>query len=164
NYFRAKYLYSVAIHDAEGANGDVNPQKVDAAKLEQARLSFEAVGERSPYFAQARYFVGVVYLLRNQFGAAIDAFHRVCNIKVTSEEQRRVVELARLAIGRLRYEQDQLEAAIEAYQAVPRTSPLFDTALYEIAWVYIRMGDSTRAERALEVLSVAVPDSKHIPD
>jgi TolA-binding protein len=164
NYFRAKYLYSVAIRDAEGATGDVNAQKVDVAKLDQARLSFEAVGERSPYFAQARYFIGVIYLLRGQYGAAIDAFHRVCKLKVTSEEQRRITELARIAIGRLRYEQDQLDAAIEAYQAVPRTSQLFDTALYEIAWVYIRMGDSTRAERALEVLSVAVPDSKHIPD
>jgi tetratricopeptide (TPR) repeat protein len=164
NYFRAKYLYSIAIRDAEGPTGDVNAQKVDVQKLDEARLSFEAVGERSPYFAQARYFIGVIYLLRGQYGASIDAFHRVCNLKVTSEEQRRITELARLAIGRLRYEQDQLDAAIEAYQAVPRTSQIFDTALYEIAWVYIRMGDSTRAERALEVLSVAVPDSKHIPD
>ena len=164
NYFRAKYLYSVAIRDAEGATGDVNAQKVDTAKLDEARLSFEAVGQRSPYFAQARYFIGVIYLLRGQYGASIDAFHRVCTLNVTTEDQRRITELSRLAIGRLRYEQDQLDAAIEAYQAVPRTSQVFDTALYEIAWVYIRMGDSTRAERALEVLSVAVPDSKHIPD
>ncbi|MGE3630262.1 MAG: tetratricopeptide repeat protein, partial [Sandaracinaceae bacterium] len=59
---------------------------------------------------------------------------------------------------------DQLDQAVEAYQAVPRTSVNFHVALYEIAWVYIRMGDSTRAERALEVLSVAAPESRFIPD
>ena len=107
----------------------------------------------------------MIYVLRAQIAPAIDAFHRVCNIKVTNEDDRRVVELARLAIGRLcTTSKISSNGAIEAYQAVPRTSPLFDTALYEIAWVYIRMGDSTRAERALEVLSVAVPDSTHIPD
>ena len=72
--------------------------------------------------------------------------------------------LTHLALGRLHYETDQLDQAVEAYQAVPRTSPYFDTALYEIAWVYIRLGDSTRAERALEVLAVAAPDSHYIPD
>jgi TolA-binding protein len=164
NYFRAKYLYSVAIHDAEADSGDITAGKVDPQRLEQARVAFEAVGNRSPYYAQARYFVGVIYVLRGQIDAAVDAFQRVVGLKATNEEQRKIVDLSRLAAGRLRYEQDQLEHAIEAYQAVPSSSSLFDTALYEIAWVYIRMGDSTRAERALEVLSVAAPDSRHIPD
>jgi len=164
NYFRAKYLYSVAIGEAESAKGEVTGGQIDQARLEQARLGFEAVGERSPYYAQARYFIGVIYLLRGQLAPAIGAFQRVGALRVDTEEQRRVVELSYLAIGRLNYELDQLDRAIEAYQRVPRNSPLFDTALYEIAWVYIRMGDSTRAERALEVLSVAVPDSQHIPD
>ena len=81
-----------------------------------------------------------------------------------TEEQEEVLELTQLALGRLYYEIDQNDQAVEAYQAIPRTSSNFPTALYEIAWVYIRMGDSTRAERALEVLGVAAPDSRYIPD
>ncbi|MFI5307270.1 MAG: tetratricopeptide repeat protein [Polyangiales bacterium] len=164
NYFRAKYLYSVAIRDAESPTGSVTQAKADPQGLEQARLAFEAVAARSPYYTEALYFIGVIYVLRGQLDAAVDAFRRVAAVKAQSEDQRRVIDLAELAIGRLRYEQDQLEHAIEAYQTVPSSSPLFDTALYEIAWVYIRMGDSTRAERALEVLSVAAPESPHIPD
>jgi tetratricopeptide (TPR) repeat protein len=164
NYFRAKYLYSVAVGEAESARGEVTSGQVNQDQLEQARLGFEAVNERSPYYGQARYFIGVIYLLRGQLAPAIGAFQRVSALRTDNEDQRRVVELSYLAVGRLNYELDQLDRAIEAYQRVPRNSPLFDTALYEIAWVYIRMGDSTRAERALEVLSVAVPDSQHIPD
>ena len=164
NYFRAKYLYSLALNNAEDLELNVDRAKLATEPLEQARLAFEAVGERSPYYPQARYFIGVIHVLRGQLGPAVDAFRRVSRIKATTDAHRRIVDLSYLAMGRIHYEFSHVEHAIEAYQAVHRTSPLFDTALYEIAWVYIRMGDATRAERALEVLSVAVPDSRHIPD
>ena len=36
--------------------------------------------------------------------------------------------------------------------------------LYELAWVYVRLGDVQRAERALEVLMVSDPNSQYIGD
>jgi tetratricopeptide (TPR) repeat protein len=164
NYFRAKYLYSFAIRAGENANGEVDATKIDAAGLDQARLAFEAVAQRSPYYPQARYFIGVIYMLRGQMPAAIEAFRRVAVLPATTEDERRIVDLAKLGIGRLCYELDQLDRAIEAYQSVARSSSAFDDALYELAWVYIRMGDASRAEQALEVMSVAAPESQHIPD
>ncbi len=166
-YYRAKYLYNRAVPTEEvlrdRREGEPAPQ-IDEASLDQARQGFEAVAEGSPYYPQARYFVGVIYTLRGQYPQGIEAFRRVLRVRATSPEHRQIIELTQLALGRLYYETDQIDQAIEAYQAVPRTSSNFDTALYEIAWVYIRMGDSTRAERALEVLAVAVPDSHYIPD
>ncbi len=175
-YFRAKYLYSRSVPQEdvlrESGTGAIDEQQqgftpgaqVDLATLEQARVAFEAVPPGSPYYLQARYFIGVIHTIRNEYPQAIEAFRRVLRGEATTPEQRLVLHLTHLALGRLHYETDQLDQAIEAYQAVPRTSPFFDTALYEIAWVYIRLGDSTRAERALEVLSVAAPDSHYIPD
>ena len=162
-YFRAKYLYSraVPLEDASSEGGD---SQVDLATLEEARVAFEAVPAGSPYYPQARYFIGAIHTLRGEYPQAIEAFRRVLRVEATTPEQQAVVDLTHLALGRLYYETDQLDQAVEAYQAVPRTSPSFHVALYEIAWVYIRLGDSTRAERALEVLSVAAPDSPHIPD
>ncbi|MDD9969780.1 MAG: tetratricopeptide repeat protein [Myxococcales bacterium] len=161
-YYRAKYLYNVAVplHHDEGQVG----AGLDPEQLERARVAFEAVSARSPYYSQARYFIGVIHTLRRQYPEAIQAFQRVRAAEVTTEEQREVAELTELALGRLYYEADQLEEAVQAYQSVPRTSAHFESALYEIAWVFLRMGDSTRAEQALEVLSIASPDSKMIPD
>ncbi|HEX6240748.1 MAG TPA: tetratricopeptide repeat protein, partial [Polyangiales bacterium] len=167
-YFRAKYLYNkaVAVEDVtRGVGGtDLKTQGLDVESLRQARQSFESVAESSPYYPQARYFVGVIFTLERQFPQAIEAFRRVSRVAATTPEHTQVVELAQLALGRLYYETDQLDQAIETYQGVPRTSKWFDVALYEIAWVYIRMGDSTRAERALEVLVIASPESKYIAD
>ena len=36
--------------------------------------------------------------------------------------------------------------------------------LYELAWVYVRLGDVERAQRALEVLAIADPNSQNIAD
>ncbi|MCA9609602.1 MAG: tetratricopeptide repeat protein, partial [Myxococcales bacterium] len=163
NYYRAKYLYNRAVPTEDILAGGENVQ-IDLAMLEQARQSFEGVQAGSPYYPQARYFIGVIHTLREQYPQAIEAFRRVLRSPADTEEQREVIELTHLALGRLYYETDQLDQAVEAYQAVPRTSANFHVALYEIAWVYIRMGDSVRAERALEVLSVAAPDSRFIPD
>ena len=164
NYFRAKYLYNFAIRAGEDPRGEVDAAKVDQAGLEQARLAFEAVAQRSPYYPQARYFIGVIYMLRGQMPAAIEAFRRVAALPASTEDARKIVDLAKLGVGRLNYQLDQLDQAIAAYQSVARSSTAFDHALYELAWVYIRMGDASRAEQALEVLSVASPESQHIPD
>lgn len=169
-YFKAKYLYNRAVPtedvlraQADGATSGA-PAQIDMNRLDQARQLFEGVGRGSPYYLQARYFVGVIFTLRATYPQAIEAFRRVLQAPATSDEHRAILELTQLALGRLYYETDQLDQAIEAYQGVSRTSSNFDVALFELAWVFIRQGDSTRAERALEVLSVATPDSRYIPD
>lgn len=162
-YFRAKYLYNVAVEQGPTSSPGTTPT-IDAAALERARTAFEGVSPRSEYYLQARYFIGVIYTLRGEYPQAVEAFKRVVGAEPSTEGHRAVQELASLALGRIHYETDQVELAFAAYQQVPRVSPRFDVALYEIAWAYIRQGDSSRAERALELLSVATPNSKYIPD
>ncbi len=162
-YFRAKYLYNMAVPNAD-ALADDGAARIDTARLNEARTAFAGVPEDSPYRLQSQYFVGVIHTLRGEYPQAIEAFRQVLRGQASTSEQRAVVDLAYLALGRLYYETDQLQQAVEAYQSVPRTSTQFPHALYEIAWVFIRMGDSIRAERALEVLAVAAPRSHLIPD
>jgi TolA-binding protein len=166
-YYRAKYLYNRAVSTEDvtrGADTELKTAGLQAQGLEDARRAFEQVQANSPYYPQARYFIGTIFTLQRQFPQAIEAFRAGLRAPATTPEHTQVAELTQLALGRLYYETDQLDQAIEQYQSVPRTSKHFDTALYEISWVYIRMGDSTRAERALEVLAIASPDSKYLAD
>ena len=163
-YFRAKYLFNRAVPTEEVLRDPAARAQIDTAQLDQARTSFEAVTAGSPYYPQALYFIGVIHTVREQYPQAIDAFTRVLRTEASTPEHEEVAELSHLALGRLYYETDQLSQAVEAYQAVPRTSARFDIALYELAWVHIRRGDSVRAERALEVMALASPDSRFIPD
>jgi len=145
-----------------------------------ATQAFSQVGKTTPYAHQARYFQGLVALriARASAGAeptkkgptsanykqAIQAFRVVTDLPPDTPEHRHVIDLAWMAIGRLFYEMEQYQQASEAYAKVGRDSPEFDTMLYELAWVYVRLGDVERADRALEVLMISDPNSEYIGD
>ena len=160
-YFRAKYLYNraVPISQVVNAPADRPIRGIDLTKLEQARQGFVAIPSGTEYSLRAKYFVGTIHILRAEYIDAIAAFRTILGHEPLNEDEAEVVELNYLALGRLYYETGQLEQAVDAFQAVAQTSDMFDLALYELAWTYIAMGDAVQAERALEVLSVADPDS-----
>ncbi len=99
-----------------------------------------------------------------RYAAAIDQFRTVTRLPADTDEHRHVIDLAWMAIGRLFYETDNFLDAADAYSHVDRTSPEFGTMLYELAWVYVRLGDYQRAQRALEVLSITDPESLQLAD
>lgn len=151
-----------------------------------AKAALGTVDDKSEYAHQARYMLGLIAVKEAtpaalaaaaagpdeasapvppaRYAAAIDLFNRAAQLPPDSAEHRRVIDLSWLAIGRLLYETDQFTRAVQAYNHVDRSSPEFGTMLYELAWVYVRLGDVDRAQRALEVLAVAEPNSQNIAD
>jgi tetratricopeptide (TPR) repeat protein len=160
-YFRAKYLYNRAVPVDEVLNAPVGTaiREVDQGRLEQARRGFLAIPSGTEFSLRAKYFVGTIHTLRGEYLDAIAAFRGTLGHDPANEQEAEILELTYLALGRLYYETEELEQAVEAYRAVEQTSTQFDQALFELAWTYIRMGDAIQAERALELLSVAAPDS-----
>jgi tetratricopeptide (TPR) repeat protein len=144
-----------------------------------ATAAFSQVAKGTAYTHQARYFQGLVALkiaraaggdptrkgpTSANYKQAIEAFRVVTEQPPDNPEHKHVIDLAWMAVGRLFYEMEQYQQASEAYAKVNRDSPEFDTMLYELAWVYVRLGDVQRADRALEVLMVSDPNSPYIGD
>ncbi len=174
-YARAKALY--AKKDYAASKSAINQVQAD-----------------SPYTPQAQYLLGVVLLKEAlaatpaapaaaaapapaagagpapapppdaRFVQAIEQFRKVTRIPATTPEQEHVVDLAWMAIGRLFYETNNYLDAVEAYSHVGRNSPEFSTTLYELAWVFVRLGDYSRAQRALEVLTITDPNNLELAD
>ncbi len=99
-----------------------------------------------------------------RFTQSIEQFRKVTRIPATTPEQEHVVDLAWMAIGRLFYETNNYLDAVEAYSHVGRNSPEFSSTLYELAWVFVRLGDYSRAQRALEVLTITDPNNLELAD
>jgi hypothetical protein len=125
---------------------------------------FEQVKSSSKYFAQAQYFLGVNYVAKNGLGKAIDAYKKLVTRKATTNEERRVAELSHMALGRLYYERDQPSKAVDEYLRISRRSDLFDDALFEVTWVYVKNKEFNKALQALELLALADPTSERMPD
>ncbi len=132
---------------------------------EAARQAFDSIPTTAAVYPQSRYFLGAILTAQERFAEAIQAFARVTQLDAQNDQQRQqVIDLSWLAIGRLRLERNEYDAAIEAYQRVGRNSTFFDRSIFEQSWAFIRNGDSIRAEQALEILSISNPDSPLIPE
>ena len=172
--------------DSAGAAGDLGYSKGKALyaqdDLAGARAALASVAADSRVAHQARYLYGLVSVReatpadpvdpdevpalvpRGRYAKAIEDFRAVTQLPPDTEDHRHVIDLAWMAMGRLLYETSQYTLAVDAYNRIDRSSPEFANMLYELAWVYVRLGDVVRAQRALEVLAVASPNSQDVAD
>ncbi len=132
--------------------------------LDAAATQFAAIPKDSKYYYQARYFAAVTYVAKKDLDQAATELEALVKLPAKTLDDAKVLELAHLALGRIHYERDEEGEAIDQYNAISRHSPLFDEALYEVAWVYVKAKEFDKALRALELLSLANPKSAMLPD
>ncbi|HEY0189469.1 MAG TPA: tetratricopeptide repeat protein, partial [Kofleriaceae bacterium] len=132
-------------------------------KHDEAIGYFQAVAKGSDQELPAAYFLATTYVAKKELDRAIELFAELTGRKPRSANDRRVIELSQLALGRLYYERDQASKSIDAYLLVDRHSDLFPDALYEVAWVYVKGKQYDKALRALELLSQSDPGSTKTP-
>lgn len=153
-------------------------------RLGAAATALAGVAADSEFAHQAKYLQGVIamkeatpptpegavesdekeFAPKGRYAKAVQLFREATQMAPDTPEHRHVIDMAWLAIGRLLYESRQWTQAVDAYNRIDRTSPEFGTMLYELAWVYVQLGDVVRAQRALEVLAVAAPNSQDVAD
>ncbi len=75
-----------------------------------------------------------------------------------SDELRLLRDQAWMALARLRAATGDLRGAVEAYQHIRRQSPLFEDALYELAWTWAGAGIFEEALHAVDVLLLLSSD------
>jgi tetratricopeptide (TPR) repeat protein len=144
-YVRGKYLYF-------------------DGKLDEALKLFEGIPATSKHHFQAKYFAGTIHVAKGQLAPAAKEFHALTKLPGVTKTEKKIVELAHLALGRVHYERNQPREAIDHYLMIGRRSPVFDEALYEVAWVYVKAKQFDKALRALELLSLANPKSAMLPE
>lgn len=143
-YVRGKYAFAQGNHD-------------------EALAQFAQVAKGSDHALQAQYYAATSLVAKQDVVRATEMFDELVATKPRTVNDRRVIELAQLALGRLYYERDQLSKSIDAYLMVDRRSDLFADALYEVAWVYVKGKQYDKALRALELLALSEPTSQKTP-
>ncbi len=132
-------------------------------KHDEAIQTFARVPAGSDHELQAKYYTATVYVAKKDLDRATTLFTELVDMKPRTANDRRVIELSQMAMGRLFYEKDQFAKSIDAYLLVDRRSDLFPDALYEVAWVYVKNKQFDKALRALELLALSEPTSTKTP-
>ena len=132
-------------------------------KFVHAETIFRFINIKSPYYFQARYFLGVIQVQRKRPSTAIKEFKAIFKVQPNNINDQKISELTALSMGRLYYDWGAFEQALDHYRLVPRSSTLFEQALYEIALTYVRDNRFLKAYRVLDKLKVALPKSIFAP-
>jgi TolA-binding protein len=133
-------------------------------RLDDALATFANIPPTSPYHLQARYFAATVQIQKGDFATALAGFDSIARIQARNDAEKNIVEMARLAVGRLSYEQDQFDKAREVYSSIPQQSLRFDEAMNELAWTSIKAKDYQSAYRALDLMLLKNPNSPQAPE
>lgn len=113
------------------------------------------------YYTRARYLSGAILAKAGDYPAAIGEFQQVVSVPALTSEDREVLELARLALGRVYYEVGDYLQATTYYESIPPTSKYFDEKLYELVWTFIKQEKWSAAEDAIDIFLVAFPDHRY---
>ncbi len=127
----------------------------------RAKSLFSEIAPDSGWYAKARYFYGTVLVVEGSYTDAIPEFEKACEISISSAEDRAVVDLAQLALGRLYYETGDFARSSTFYQRIGRDSAHFDDALYEVVWTFIKQEDYQSALEAVEIFLLAYPEHRY---
>jgi hypothetical protein len=111
--------------------------------LVQAKSHLLEIGDDSTYFNKARYFLGAIMVREGELEAAAQYFTEVSQRSVNTLEDRQILDLSLLALGRLYYEMGDFAKASEFYGEVGGDSEYLADKLYEIVWSFIKQSELT---------------------
>lgn len=144
----------------------------------QADQLFRQITNNNSYGARAQYFLAVIGLQSRPTSQSIpEAITRMETAlrSLPDKGERKLRDIILLSLGRINLEKGQIAKALRYYRRIDRKSHVFDQALYEICWCYIRRGQSykkkrlkqreyKRALQALEILLAFLPQSPFYPN
>lgn len=116
---------------------------------------------QGPWYARARYIHGTILAQEGDYPAAISQFQQILTVPALTAEDREVLELARLALGRVYYEVGDYLQATSYYELIPPTSRYFADKLYELVWTFIKQEKWSAARDQIDIFLVAFPDHRY---
>ncbi len=105
---------------------------------------------------KAQYISGAALVAQGRLDESFGVFQALVNNPPRDDEEKQLLELGYLSLGRLSYEKGEYSAAADYYQRVPRQSPYFEQALFEVTNVHLRWaGEKGEPEERLRAYGKA---------
>ncbi len=123
-----------------------------------AAAQFARLQPESRFYSRAQYFLGTIHTADGDLASAIPVFENVTKLPIAGTEDRKLHDLAILALGRIYYERGDFLQATTWYNQISGDSPLLDRALYELSWTYIKQSKNADALKAIDIYLLSFPN------
>ena len=128
-------------------------------RLERYRPAIEMLSgllSSGEYQDRAKFYVATAKTALKRYKEALADFEALSRLEGADTSEIRYLSM--LALGRIRLEQGDLDAAAISYQLIPRSSSYYEVALYEMSWGYIKAEQYDRALATIDTLLLIVRD------
>ncbi len=129
--------------------------------FDNARGYFHEVAEGNSWYSRARYFLGTIAVREGDLQTAIGYFEESAECSIESADDRKVHDLALLALGRIHYHIQDYFQASEYYNRIGGDSAYQADKLYEIIWTSIRRERWRDALNNVEIFLLAFPEHEY---
>lgn len=130
-------------------------------KLVESRENYEQVSVDSPWWSRAQYALGALDVIDGDLDAAIGHFTPLLDSSVDSFQDRQILDLALLAMGRIHYERGEFQLASDFYSQIGGDSDYQADQLYEIVWTFIKQQEYEAALDAVEIFLIRYPEHEY---
>lgn len=127
----------------------------------KAKSNFLELGPDSVYYHKSRYYMGAILVSEGGVEQAIEYFQGNVEMSVDTLEDRQILDLSLLALGRIYYELGQFEEATDFYDRIGGDSTYLADKLYELVWCFIKQEDYVEALRAIEIFLLGYPEHEY---
>ena len=134
-------------------------------KMDWADLVFSHIDKKHVNYLKGKYFKAAHFISMNDISSAIIELTGLNNlIKEFKNSERLVIRQLQgqvnLSLGRLYYEEQKYQAAIEWYNKIDRKSKIFNEALEEISWCLYKSGKGVLAGNIIEGINMSNSSGK----
>jgi tetratricopeptide (TPR) repeat protein len=113
----------------------------------EAKSTLNDVSRESPYYRKSQYILGAIMVLEGNLDAALQIFRAIVELSVETSDDRRVLDLSLLALGRIHMHRGQFQEASSHYGRISADSEYLADKLYEEVWTYIKQKEELRRVR-----------------
>jgi len=112
-----------------------------------AKTELNGIADDSPYYMRALYIRGAISVDEADLEYAETVFRDIVALPVNTTIDRKVWDLAQLALGRIAMEFGRYEQATEFYGLITGESQFLADKLYEMVWALIKQKQDLRSAR-----------------
>ncbi len=150
----------VRIYEAQGQSRNGTPSEVSyalgrmyflAGEMGKSKDRLVQIPPGDAYYLRAQYLIGANLVKEGKLVDGLRQYDTILRtVPPVADADPEVRELCHLARGRLYYELDKYDEAVDAYNYIDVDSDYLATMLYEVIWTYVRRAGNARTNTDLE--------------
>tara|TARA_B100001248_G_scaffold261550_1_gene253102 strand:- start:5296 stop:6933 length:1638 start_codon:yes stop_codon:yes gene_type:complete len=133
-------------------------------EYQKAAHNFSRIPRSSPYYSKAKYMQGVADAHRNQLGSALKSLKELERARLTEGPVDTNYVAAKMGIARIYYQNRSWDKAVEAYRQIPKDSPFWHEALFEMSWALMRSAKLRSVLSNFQSLHSPYYETAYIPE